>query len=220
MDIRTYLKQQTLITDGAMGTYYSACYPDGEELAERENLLHPERIRDIHGAYIRSGARLLRTNTFAVNSGFFSDRRSMREHILAGYRIAEEAIEQYGAPGEVYFIAADIGTVFDAPFGDRQQLLEEYRFLADCFLEAGAEIFLFETQADLGILGDLTAYIKDRKGDAFVMVSFSFDKTGYTRGGTHGGGDGRRGDGGCLRTELWYGGKSHGTASGACHVPE
>ena len=46
MDIRTYLKQQTLITDGAMGTYYSACYPDGEELAERENLLHPERIRD------------------------------------------------------------------------------------------------------------------------------------------------------------------------------
>ena len=37
---------------------------------------------------------------------------------------------------EVYFIAADIGTVFDAPFGDRQQLLEEYRFLADCFLEA------------------------------------------------------------------------------------
>ena len=41
MDIRTYLKQQTLITDGAMGTYYSACYPDGEELAERENLLHP-----------------------------------------------------------------------------------------------------------------------------------------------------------------------------------
>ena len=159
MDIRTYLKQQTLITDGAMGTYYSACYPDGEELAERENLLHPERIRDIHGAYIRSGARLLRTNTFAVNSGFFSDRRSMREHILAGYRIAEEAIEQYGTPGEVYFIAADIGTVFDAPFGDRQQLLEEYRFLADCFLEAGAEIFLFETQADLGILGDLTAYI-------------------------------------------------------------
>lgn len=183
MDIRTYLKQQTLITDGAMGTYYSASYPDGEELAERENLLHPERIRDIHGAYIRSGARLLRTNTFAVNSGFFSDRRSMREYILAGYRIAEEAVEQYGTPGEAYFIAADIGTVFDAPFGDRQQLLEEYRFLADCFLEAGAEIFLFETQADLGILGDLTAYIKGRKGDAFVMVSFSFDKTGYTRGG-------------------------------------
>lgn len=99
MDIRTYLKQQTLITDGAMGTYYSASYPDGEELAERENLLHPERIRDIHGAYIRSGARCMRTNTFAVNSGFFSDRRSMREYILAGYRIAEEAVEQYGTPG-------------------------------------------------------------------------------------------------------------------------
>ena len=179
MDIRTYLKEHLLIADGAMGTYYSQCYPDGELLVERENLLHPERIRGIHEEYIRAGARLLRTNTFAVNSNFFSGREEIRAHIAAGYRIAAEAAREE----DPCYIAADIGTIYDMETGDREQVLEEYQFIVDCFLEQGAKIFLLETQADLFYLKDLAAYIREREPDAFLMVSFSFDKTGYTKAG-------------------------------------
>lgn len=196
MDIRTYLKTQLLFTDGAMGTYYSSLYPDDHTLVERENILHSQRIFRIHQEYLNSGANLLRTNTFAINSNFFDSREEMKTHIAAGYMIAERAVKEFesqrerdqereaaGQPDVPHFIAADLGTIYDLESGDREQVLEEYRFLIDCFLEAGASLFLFETQADLFYLSDLVHYIKEKNPDAFVMVSFSFDKNGYTKAG-------------------------------------
>lgn len=189
MNIRTYLKTHLLITDGAMGTYYSSLYPGDDTLVERENLSHPQRIFHIHQEYLRSGANLLRTNTFAINSSFFEDREEMRAHIIAGYEIAGRAVAEFekteGEPfcGVPHFIAADIGTIYDLEAGDREQVLLEYRFLIDCFLEAGADIFLFETQSDLFYLKELVSYIKNRCPEAFVMVSFAFDKSGFTKAG-------------------------------------
>lgn len=61
-----------LITDGAMGTWYDRLTGYKGKLAERANLDDLQQIRDIHRAYIEAGARLIRTNTFAVNSMFFS----------------------------------------------------------------------------------------------------------------------------------------------------
>ena len=187
MDIRTYLKSHLLITDGAMGTYYSSCYPDGDTLVERENILHPQRIFHIHQEYLKSGANLLRTNTFAVNSSFFDGKEEIEKHILAGYELAKQAVEAFEkenpSDGEYHFIAADLGTIYDLESGDGEDVLEEYRFLIDCHLKTGAEIFLFETQSDLFYLKDLVSYLKKRRPDAFVMVSFSFDKNGYTKAG-------------------------------------
>ena len=67
MTIQEYLKESILITDGAMGTYYDFFYHGEDSVAEEANLTHPERILNIHKEYIRQGARLLRTNTFALN---------------------------------------------------------------------------------------------------------------------------------------------------------
>ena len=72
MDIREYLANNRLITDGAMGTWYDRLTGYKGNLAERANLENPQQIRDIHRAYIEAGAQLIRTNTFAVNSMFFS----------------------------------------------------------------------------------------------------------------------------------------------------
>ena len=72
MDIREYLANNRLITDGAMGTWYDRLTGYKGKLAERANLDDLQQIRDIHRAYIEAGARLIRTNTFAVNSMFFS----------------------------------------------------------------------------------------------------------------------------------------------------
>ena len=62
MKIGEFLKEHTLLCDGAMGTYYAAKFHN-ETLVERENFEHPERIAQIHGEYLDGGARLLRTNT-------------------------------------------------------------------------------------------------------------------------------------------------------------
>ncbi len=177
MNIRDFLKSNRIITDGAMGTYYASLYPEEDALVEYANLLHPERISKIHEQYLKSGATLLRTNTFAVNSNFFAEEE-ISDYIKSGYEIALSAVRNSGKEA---FVAADIGPIFDLEFKNDEQVFAEYQLICDAFLEVGAEIFLFETQADLYYLEKIANYIKEKKPDAYVMASFSFDKTGYTK---------------------------------------
>ena len=81
MKIGEFFKENTLLCDGAMGTYYASKFHD-ETLVERENFEHPERIAQIHGEYLESGARLLRTNTFATNLNFFDSIEEMENNIM------------------------------------------------------------------------------------------------------------------------------------------
>ena len=173
-DFRKYLSENIVLTDGAMGTYYDLVHSDGVELVERENLLHPNRIIDIHREYIRSGARILRTNTFASNSNFFPDRNELKENITAGIQIAYEAVS---LENEEVYVAADIGTLYDIG-KDYTEVVEDYKYVIDCFIEAGAEIIWFETQNDLFYIEELAGYIKEVKPNAYVIVSFCVDKTG------------------------------------------
>ena len=48
MNIKEYIKEQRLITDGAMGTYYEEKYSEDTVIAEKENLKNPEQIKEIH----------------------------------------------------------------------------------------------------------------------------------------------------------------------------
>ena len=73
MNIRDYLKNHILVTDGAMGTYYSEMYQRETRLVEQAVLNHPGRIQKIHEQYLLAGARLLRTDSFAVNASFFPE---------------------------------------------------------------------------------------------------------------------------------------------------
>jgi homocysteine S-methyltransferase len=59
------LNNQILIGDGAMGTLL---YSFGKDSCLEElNLSHPEKIQEIHNAYIKAGADVIQTNTYAAN---------------------------------------------------------------------------------------------------------------------------------------------------------
>lgn len=184
MQIKEYLHSGRLIADGAMGTYYEEKYDRENELAERANDTSPEEIKAIHLDYLRSGARLLRTNTFATNSMFFEDMESVERNIRAAYRIAREAVEEYRMESgeENLFIAADIGTIYDSDHLEYENVLEEYKRICDIFLDCNADCFIFETQADFTYLEPVSRYLKE-KADVFIITQFSFDKSGYTRSG-------------------------------------
>ena len=173
MDIHTYLQDHCLLFDGAMGTYYATRYPDDQVTCEPVNLSHPERILEIHRAYIKAGCRAIKTNTFAANTAVMEcEFEQVREIISAGWKLAREA-------------AAGTGTYVFADIGPLPALLDEkeyYRIL-DTFLELGAEHYLFETFADDHGLPALAAYVKSRCPQAFVMVSFAAGPDGFTRAG-------------------------------------
>lgn len=186
MNLREYLKENRLITDGAMGTYFDS-KKQSELTAEVGNVEAPELVKKIHKEYIRAGARLLRTNTFELAEEFFGTREKKAECIIRACAIARKAVEECREEGilldsEPVFIGADIGPVNFDYQSAKEEILKDYLWITDCFLKENVDCFVFETQAEFGLLSEVTSYIKS-KGDIFILVQFSFDKTGYTKAG-------------------------------------
>ena len=67
MDIRSYLKEHTLLFDGGMSTYYAERNNTAGDACEWANLSNPQEVEAIHRAYLEAGCRALKTNTYGIN---------------------------------------------------------------------------------------------------------------------------------------------------------
>lgn len=183
MKLEEYLKQQKLLADGAFGTYFAQLSDNQETAAEWANVKNPKLVKQIHKDYIKAGARLIRTNTFAANEEvLLCEREEQKEIIRRGYMLAMEAVEE---SGEDVYIAADIGPIPENLSGNHADILEEYAFICDTFLECGAEIILFETFSDAKYIEALVSHIRAKSGEnmPFLMVQFCLNRYGYSRTG-------------------------------------
>jgi methionine synthase I (cobalamin-dependent)/5,10-methylenetetrahydrofolate reductase len=181
MKIQEYLRDQVLITDGALGTYYSELTGDPSGLCELASNSRPELVRRIHQEYLAAGARLIRTNTFATNRFTLNlNTAAVTALLRASYAIARAAV------GDTAYIAADIGPVPEPPpaseIGPRQ-ILAEYQLIVDTFLASGATIFNFETFSGWEYLAEISAYLKAKQPDAFIITQFAITPDGFTRKG-------------------------------------
>ena len=122
--ISAYLNENFLICDGAFGTYYAEKY-NTKELPELANLSAPERVREIHEAYVSAGAKLIRTNTFAAHPDLLNCGQGLlAENVKSACRLAKEA-----ADGKAY-VAGDIGPVPAEAAFDTEAAEKHYLFLA------------------------------------------------------------------------------------------
>ena len=176
MDIREHIRKEPLVFDGGMGTYYAQKTHTRGKGVELANIETPLVVEEIHTEYLRAGAQAIKTNTFAANCSVYQGDTALVERILrSGWEIAARAAEPFDA-----YVFADIGPVTGLPPAD---ILDEYRFLVDTFLAAGARHFLFETNSSTEGLVETAAHIKQVCPDAFVLTSFSAFPGGYTRDG-------------------------------------
>ncbi len=187
IDVREYLQSETLLFDGAMGTYLSQLSRAGLEKCELANLQQPQQVLQVHRAYLQAGAKALKTNTFAANpAALANDVALLQQVISAGWRLANQAALELPEE-ERPFIFADIGPfAAAAEAGLCLDVQAGLRPVVDCFLQLGAENFLFETFSDEAGLPELAAYIKRQCPQAFVVVSFAIQPDGYTRTGRAG----------------------------------
>lgn len=177
MKLRELLSgNKAVLTDGAVGTYYESLTGKDTAGCELANITEPEVIEKIHREYIEAGARIIRTNTFCANDSLKKDRETLARIITDGWSCAERASEGRAV------ICADISALYETP--DNQGKTEEqYRFLADCFLRAGAQTFIFETLSELDAVMPAIDYILEKKPDAEIIVSFTLLPDGCTRSG-------------------------------------
>ena len=123
------LQQRILVIDGAMGSMiqnYQLNEADyrGERFADYHkdlkgnndllNLTKPEVIREIHKAYLDSGADIIETNTFngtRVAQGDYELEEYAAEICLEGAKIAREICDEYTAanPEKPRFVAGVLG---------------------------------------------------------------------------------------------------------------
>ena len=176
MDIREYLKKEPLVFDGGMGTYYAQKTHTRGKGVELANIETPLVVENIHTEYLNAGAHAIKTNTFAANRIVYQGEEALVQGIIrTGWELAARAAEPFGA-----YVFADIGPVSGLPPAD---IIEEYRFLSDIFLAAGARHFLFETNSSADGLVETAAHIKQECPEAFILTSFSAFPGGYTRDG-------------------------------------
>lgn len=173
--IHDTLKKQKLLFDGAFGTYYSYLY-DTKELPELANTAHPERVTRIHDEYIKAGAQIIRTNTFASNPySLHMPQEAVADNLRKGYRLACEA-----ASGHNVYVAADIGQIPYDNLSNYENISIKYVDICRIFLEEGAKLFVFETFSDMEDIKEAIETIADK---AFVIVQFSVNQFGYSQSG-------------------------------------
>lgn len=179
MNIREYLKKSKLIADGSFGTYYSQKYKT-VDIPEYANITAPQRISEIHTEYINSGAKLIRTNTFASNTySLDCSIEKVKENIKAAYKIAKEAVEQ---SGKEIFIAGNIGPVPAVFQPDFEAVEEEYYQIAKTFIDEGADILCFETFTQSEHIMPAIKRIKE-ECNPFIIVQFCVNQYGYSEAG-------------------------------------
>lgn len=171
--ISDYLKEKRLLTDGSFGTYYAEKYQT-DDSPEQANLDHPERVLEIHREYVQAGAKLLRTNTFTVNSTHFHDPAQVRRVIQAAVRLAREAI----GDREIY-LAGDIGAISEYQLKDSEEKTKEYVEIGRIFLDEGVDILLFETVSSPDCVLDAIRTLKKER-PFYAMVQYSVNQYGYS----------------------------------------
>jgi len=171
-EFREQLATRVLVADGAMGTmlysrgvFINRCY---DEL----NLSAPDLVRGIHEEYVRAGADILETNTFGANPirlalHGLADKLEAINH--SAVRLAREAAQQAA------FVAGSIGPlgVRIEPLGPTSfaEARSAFRRQIQALAEAGVDLLILETFADLNELREAILAAREVAGDELVLVA-------------------------------------------------
>lgn len=96
------LGEKLLFFDGGMGTLLQARGLQAGEIPETWNILHPEKIKQIHKEYLLAGCDIVKANTFGVNSFKCKGTDySVDMLVSAGIRLVKEAISEVRAEEKI-----------------------------------------------------------------------------------------------------------------------
>jgi len=184
-EFRDQLSRRVFVADGAMGTMLYAKGIFINRCFDELNLSAADMVRQIHQDYVKAGAEILETNTYGANR--------LR---LAGFGLVEKlkAINQTGvklareAARDTAFVAGAVG-----PLGSHIEPLGPISFAEargifreqiETLLEAGIDLLILETFANLDELREAIFAAREAAGPELVIVAqVTIDDFGHLTGG-------------------------------------
>src|ERR687890_1628973 len=111
-NLRELLATRVLIGDGAVGTLLGERGVGFGHPYARANLSHPGVVADIHEEYLRAGADIIETNTFAANR-FKLETHDLEDRVrdvnARGASLALKAAENTAGAGDRALVLGAIG---------------------------------------------------------------------------------------------------------------
>jgi len=189
MAMKTTLNQllisdEFIIADGALGTLLFDMGLEQGGSPELWNVEHPDRIREIHRAYIEAGAQIILTNTFGCNRlrlelHRLSERASELNEAAA--RLARA--EADAAKGPVV-VAGDIGPTGNIllPYGDTEfdDMVDAFEEQARALVKGGVDVLWIETMSDLEEVRAAVEGARRAAPDFPLVTTMTFDTNGHT----------------------------------------
>src|SRR5215207_2162901 len=140
-----------LLADGATGTNYFGMGLGPGEPPELWNVEHPERVAQLHEAFVAAGADIILTNTFGCNRYRLKLHGAEDRAYEIAKRAAEIAGDVAGAAGRPVAVAGSIGPTGELliPLGavSEQEATAAFAEQAEGLRDGGADIAWIETKS-------------------------------------------------------------------------
>ncbi|MCL1951509.1 MAG: homocysteine S-methyltransferase family protein [Oscillospiraceae bacterium] len=176
------LQRGPVVGDGGTGTMLQA-RGLGAEGTETWSLTHPGEILRLHAEYLAAGAMWLKANTFGANRIKYpaGGEYNLRELILAGVKLAKQAIGEAGKAGivPVLLSVGPTGRLLE-PYGDLpfEECVSVFRASIAWGAQAGADAVLLETFSDTREARAAVIAAKEGAPGLPVLCSLTFEENG------------------------------------------
>lgn len=179
MNFLNKLGKDIIFFDGAMGTMLQKSGLKTGEVPETWNITNPNKLKDIHKAYLNAGCNVISANTFGANK-FKCDNLdfTVEDLVTSGVKIAKEAIIESGKDA---LAALDIGSLGKLlkPLGELS-FYDAYDAFAEMIIfgeKAGADLILIETMNDTYEIKAAVLAAKENSSLP-IAVTMIFDENG------------------------------------------
>ena len=150
MNFRDFFDKNIVLLDGGLGSLLQKMGLPSGVRPEEWNISNPEAVISVHKRYYDSGSNVVCTNTFGVNSLYYSDDK-LELLISAAINNARKALEQSTSNKEK-FIAYDLGPTGKLlkPMGDLdfEEAIRIFGIQARLAEKYGVDLVTIETMTD------------------------------------------------------------------------
>lgn len=183
-------KRSVLLLDGAMGTELFKRGLVSGGCPEEWNVSHPDRVQDVHRAYVEAGSDIILTNSFG-GTRYRLKLHNLQDRVVELNRAAaQNARAVADAAGHPVLVAGSMGPTGELliPMGSMsyEECRDAFAEQARGLIEGGVDLLWIETMSDLNEVKAAIEGARSVSAEIPICATMSYDTRGRTMMGVTG----------------------------------